>query len=172
MVITLKVTNSGNNILIIIFKDIAYVFSEYCEKGDLKNWLNKNAAKGKYSQNNDVKLSLINFHKSSYSNQSSNGEIIDLSKPETNSYKEDGKFNDSDLVFFCYQIAKGMEFLAKKRFLHRDLAARNILLTKNYECKISDFGLADESKLTNETFFGLAKDVCFKLLPLVFHYCI
>ena len=132
--------------------------------------MSKNA--GRYTQNNDIKFSLINLHKNRFSRQSSIIDIIDFSKSDNNSEKEDGKFNDSDLVFFCYQIAKGMEFLAKKRFLHRDLAARNILLTKNYECKISDFGLADESKLTNETFFGLAKDVCFKLLPLVFHYCI
>mgnify|MGYP003351952183 CR=1 FL=1 len=47
-----------------------------------------------------------------------------------------------------------MEFLSKKRFLHRDLAARNVLLGKNFECKISDFGLADESKLTGQAFYG------------------
>lgn len=47
-----------------------------------------------------------------------------------------------------------MEFLCKKRFLHRDLAARNVLLGKNFECKISDFGLADESKLTGQAFYG------------------
>ena len=52
-----------------------------------------------------------------------------------------------------------MEFLANKRVLHRDLAARNILLTKNYECKISDFGLADEAKLAQVPFFGNVKHV-------------
>ncbi len=63
-------------------------------------------------------------------------------------------FNDADLTFLAYQIANGMDYLAKKRFLHRDLAARNILLGENFECKISDFGLADESKLTSQTYFG------------------
>ena len=52
-----------------------------------------------------------------------------------------------------------MQFLMKRRLCHKDLAARNILLTKNYECKISDFGLAVESKLTQTTFFGTARDV-------------
>jgi len=33
-------------------------------------------------------------------------------------------FNDSDLLFFGYQICQGMDYLARKRFLHRDLAAR------------------------------------------------
>jgi serine/threonine protein kinase len=64
------------------------------------------------------------------------------------------KFNDMDLLLLAYQISKGMEYLANKRFLHRDLAARNVLLGGNFECKISDFGLADESKLTSQTYFG------------------
>ena len=63
-------------------------------------------------------------------------------------------FNDHDLLMFCYQIAKGMEYLEKKRFIHRDLAARNILIGENFECKISDFGLADESKLSGQTYYG------------------
>ena len=82
------------------------------------------------------------------------------SKARANSASQDDideanlSFNDMDLVFLAYQISKGMEYLAKKRFLHRDLAARNILIGENFDCKISDFGLADESKLTSQTFFG------------------
>ena len=54
-----------------------------------------------------------------------------------------------------------MEYLAGKKLLHHDLAARNILLGEHLECKISDFGLADESQLTTATFFGLTKNVSF-----------
>ena len=43
---------------------------------------------------------------------------------------------------FTIDIAAGMEYLARKRYVHRDLSARNILLAQDLTCKIGDFGLA------------------------------
>ena len=43
---------------------------------------------------------------------------------------------------FTSDIAIGMEYLARKRFVHRDLSARNILLSHDLTCKVGDFGLA------------------------------
>ena len=39
------------------------------------------------------------------------------------------------------QMARGLAFMASKRFIHMDIAARNVLLTENNKIKIADFGL-------------------------------
>lgn len=48
----------------------------------------------------------------------------------------------SDLLCWCFQVARGMEYLASRKVLHGDLAARNILLCDDNVVKICDFGLA------------------------------
>lgn len=49
--------------------------------------------------------------------------------------------NDDDLTNFCWQVARGMEFLGFVDLVHRDLAARNVLVASDLVLKICDFGL-------------------------------
>jgi len=49
-----------------------------------------------------------------------------------------------DLIFWAYQVALGMDFIASKKIMHGDLACRNILLASNNVVKICDFGLAKD----------------------------
>ncbi|KAG0561218.1 hypothetical protein KC19_9G046400 [Ceratodon purpureus] len=45
----------------------------------------------------------------------------------------------------CLGVARGLHYLhdlAQPRIMHRDIKAKNILLDRNYEAKIADFGLA------------------------------
>lgn len=48
----------------------------------------------------------------------------------------------SEYVNMSTQIAAGMSYLEREKYVHRDLAARNILVGDNNICKIADFGLA------------------------------
>lgn len=46
------------------------------------------------------------------------------------------------LLYWSYQISKGLKYLSDVGIVHRDIALRNMLLTNNDVVKIGDFGLA------------------------------
>lgn len=48
----------------------------------------------------------------------------------------------SEIKFICYQICAGLLFIHQNNFIHRDFKSANILLNKNLEIRICDFGLA------------------------------
>ena len=61
-----------------------------------------------------------------------------------------------DLVKYCLDAARGMEYLHDNNCIHRDIAARNCLITDDQTVKISDFGLTvqtekDKYKMTEST---------------------
>ncbi|NXN72811.1 CDK5 kinase, partial [Himantopus himantopus] len=43
---------------------------------------------------------------------------------------------------FMYQLLKGLAFCHSRNVLHRDLKPQNLLINRNGELKLADFGLA------------------------------
>ncbi|RWS29228.1 tyrosine kinase receptor Cad96Ca-like protein [Leptotrombidium deliense] len=75
-----------------------------------------------------------------------NGKLLsflrDYRKPKEYYNESDVYLTTSDLLSFAHSCAKGMEFISSYGIIHRDIAARNILVDKNKNCKVADFGLA------------------------------
>ncbi|XP_064385904.1 uncharacterized protein LOC135334578 isoform X3 [Halichondria panicea] len=81
-----------------------------------------------------------------------NGSLLDYLKKERSAL-ELAEGEDSEKVLavrklllkMCHQIALGMAYLARHKFVHRDLAARNCMLDSNGDVKVGDFGLAEDT---------------------------
>ncbi|XP_075066138.1 macrophage colony-stimulating factor 1 receptor isoform X2 [Mixophyes fleayi] len=137
------------------------VITEYCQHGDLLNFLRKKAEALNSMFTETLAESTGNYKNMSVEQNDSgfgskdNSSNVDM-KPatsKTNSKQgdllEDEEDVDDhlpldlhDLLNFSLQVAQGMSFLASKNCIHRDVAARNVLVTQGRLAKICDFGLA------------------------------
>ncbi|KAG9491235.1 hypothetical protein GDO78_006546 [Eleutherodactylus coqui] len=141
------------------------VITEYCQHGDLLNFLRRKAE----NLNNTFTAVLINFtgdyknmaveqkylgsdsglgteSKDSYVDMKPN--MFNMAPAPENPLAEEEHMDDHlpldlhDLLNFSLQVAQGMSFLASKNCIHRDVAARNVLVAHGRVAKICDFGLA------------------------------
>lgn len=55
-----------------------------------------------------------------------------------------GTLTERDMIMMALDVASGMHYVGTMGLVHRDLAARNVLVNKNLECKVADFGLCVE----------------------------
>jgi cyclin-dependent kinase 5 len=53
-----------------------------------------------------------------------------------------GEIQPEIVKSFMYQLLKGLAFCHANNVLHRDLKPQNLLINKNNELKLADFGLA------------------------------
>ncbi|CAG7721036.1 unnamed protein product [Allacma fusca] len=108
-----------------IRKKEIFIILEFCERGDMVSLLRKN------------RNIFINYFES----ESIHAQRTSIVEYQNKSVK---KLSTMDLLRWCVEIARGMEFLSNKNVIHGDLAGRNILITECLNAKVSDFGLAKQ----------------------------
>ncbi|XP_055333490.1 platelet-derived growth factor receptor beta-like isoform X2 [Paramacrobiotus metropolitanus] len=112
--------------------DKCYMILEYCQYGSLLSYLKTYQKQNRFCNIVDSATGRIN--RSLLAQKTALQHYL----PEDNNHV----LSTDDLLYFAYQVSKGMEYLSKKRITHRDLAARNILVSDHETVKIADFGLS------------------------------
>ena len=68
------------------------------------------------------------------------------------------QLTDEHAQYFAYQILRGLKYLHSANVIHRDLKPSNILVNKNCDLKICDFGLARGFNTNDEEEAGSLTD--------------
>lgn len=56
--------------------------------------------------------------------------------------KSEQEIGEKQIMYFTYQLLKGLKFIHSANIIHRDLKPKNLLVNQDCELKICDFGLA------------------------------
>ncbi|KAK8876583.1 hypothetical protein M9Y10_006801 [Tritrichomonas musculus] len=81
--------------------------------------------------------------------------ILSFEETSLESAIEKDEIDDKQKCLITVQIVLGMRYIHLRGFMHRDLKPSNILLNKEYEVRISDFGLAREDNLETSQSKGI-----------------
>lgn len=120
-----------------------WILLEYCERGDMKTFLINNRQDFILHLSNKTEKNEEERH--GYGAGGNNGDYNLPKKKDGNSATNSYVLDTRLLLFWCYGIAKGMEYLSSEKVMHGDLAARNILIRMvngHLIPKVADFGLS------------------------------
>ena len=119
-------------------KDNYYMITEYLPNGTLFDLLHNN---NNTNSNNNNKNNNNN-----YGENINNNSLISTNNNSINNFDNYSKnsffLNDSMKIKIALQIAFVIKYLHSRKIVHCDLKSPNILIDKNYNIKLGDFGLS------------------------------